>query len=149
MGIDYGTVRIGVARSDPDGLLAVPVETVAANGAPAARIHELIVEFEVLEVIVGLPISMSGVRQKSAQLAERFAVDLAAVVPTTPIRSLDERLSTVESARAMAAVGRNTRKSRSVIDQVAAVTILQSALDIERQTGRLPGNPVPAQGDSQ
>lgn len=147
LGIDFGSVRIGVARSDPDGILAVPVETLVADSSPVERLRELITEFDVLEVVVGLPISMSGIKGRSADLALAFAGDLAAAVPTIPVRSLDERLSTVESARALAAAGRNTRKSRSVIDQAAAVTILQSALNSERQTGRIPGDPVPVQGE--
>jgi putative Holliday junction resolvase len=148
LGIDFGTVRIGVARSDPDGLLAVPVETVAAGGTPVERIHELAVDFDVLEVIVGLPKLMSGRHGKSAQLALAFAEALDEALPAVSVRSLDERLSTVESARNLAAAGRNTRRSRSVIDQAAAVMILQNALDTERQTGRPPGNCVAARGDN-
>lgn len=147
LGIDYGTVRIGVARSDPDGLLAVPVETVATDASPIERIRELVQEFDVVEVVVGLPKLMSGAHGRSAHLALAFANALGDRVPTVSIRSLDERLSTVESARNLAAAGRDTRKSRSVIDQAAAVMILQNALDTERQTGRPPGRPVAPQGD--
>lgn len=147
LGIDYGTVRIGVARSDPDGLLAVPVETVAADGSPVDRIRALVMEFEVVEMVVGLPKLMSGKLGKSATQAMAFAKILAEEMPEVSVRLLDERLSTVESARNLAAAGRNTRKSRSVIDQASAVMILQNALESERQTGRPPGKPVAARGD--
>lgn len=147
LGIDYGTVRIGVARSDPDGLLAVPVETIPTEGSPVERIYELVVEFDVVEIVVGLPKLLSGNYGKSAHLALTFAKALDDKVPAVSVRLLDERLSTVESARNLAAAGRNTRKARSVIDQAAAVMILQSALDTERQIGRPPGNSVAAQGD--
>lgn len=147
LGIDYGTVRIGVARSDPDGLLAVPVETVAADQLPVERIRELVIEFGVVEVVVGLPKLMSGAHGRSAHLALSFAESLSEILPRGSIRLIDERLSTVESARKLASAGRNTRKSKSVIDQAAAVMILQNALDTERQTGRPPGSPLAAQGD--
>jgi putative holliday junction resolvase len=142
-----GSVRIGVARSDPDGLLAVPVETVAAvkPGAPRtdlARIDELIAEFSVIELIVGLPRSLSGGEGPSATKIREYATGLARHVAPIPVRLVDERLTTVSATRELRQTGMRGRRQRSVVDQAAAVVILQNALDTERATGRNPGREV-------
>lgn len=136
IGIDVGTVRIGVAASDPDGILATPVETVpTAKGgkrAPATdltRIAEIVREYEAVEVIVGLPRTLRGDNGTSARLAMRFANRLRDMVPGVPIRLSDERLTTVSAARALRDSGVHTRGRRQVIDQAAAVSILQGWLD--------------------
>ena len=142
LGIDYGAARIGVARSDRDGLMAVPVATLKADEKPLDQIKDLLSEFAVFEIIVGMPLNMSGTRGPSAHAAQAFARELASVAAPVAVRTIDERLSTVESSRSLAAAGRNTRNSKSVIDQAAAVTILQSAWDSERRTQRPAGTPV-------
>lgn len=141
LGIDVGKVRIGVARSDPHGMLATPVETVtrAANGtSDIARIVQLCRELDVVEIIVGLPLALSGARTASTEDASGFAERLyeAARLPT---RMIDERLTTVSAQSALHANGRTTKSARPVIDQVAAVILLQQALDIERASGNPPG----------
>jgi putative holliday junction resolvase len=138
LAIDVGTARIGVARSDRDGLLATPVETVARGDGDLARISELIGEIDVVEVIVGLPIALSGRETASTEDARRFAHELARLC-SAPVRLVDERLSTVSAQTALRASGRTVKSSRSVIDQVAAVIILQYALDFERSAARPPG----------
>lgn len=161
LGIDVGAARIGVARSDPAGSLAVPVETIhltkssaakaaKANNAskksagksgrgaktdPINRVSELVLEYEVLEVLVGYPLGLSGKKGPAAELAEEFAVKVAVKVAPTPVRLLDERLSTVQAQQNLHSAGISTRQGRSMVDQAAAVIILQTALDAERSTG--------------
>jgi putative Holliday junction resolvase len=138
LGIDVGSVRIGVARTDPSALLAVPVETVPRGPGDVARIVELAAEHEAIEIVVGLPISLSGREGAAAEVARGFARALAAAAPT-PVRLVDERLSTVSATQGLRSAGRSARSSRSVGDQAAAVVIVQYAVDSERATGRAPG----------
>lgn len=138
LGVDVGTVRIGVARSDPHGMLATPLETVQRGAGDLARIAELAVEHGATEIVVGLPIALSGNETASTADAMRFAAELAHV-QGSPVRLVDERLSSVSANAALKASGRNTRSARTVIDQVAAVIILQYALDFERSAERPPG----------
>ena len=138
LGVDVGKVRIGVANSDPHGMLATPVATVARGEGDVARILAEAVERGAVEIVVGLPLALSGGDSASTQDARDFASRVARAT-ATPVRLLDERLSTVSANRAMRATGRSTKKSRSVIDQVAAVIILQHALDAERAGGIPPG----------
>lgn len=142
IGVDVGSVRIGVARTDPSGLLAVPVETVPRGEGDLERIAELVVEHGALEVVVGLPLSMSGRAGPAAVVAREFATALVPVVAPVPVRLVDERLSTVSATRDLRAAGRTSRTSRSVVDQAAAVVIVQYAVDSERATGVAPGTLV-------
>ena len=155
VGVDVGSVRVGVAMSDPDGLLATPVASLPASdgaggdggdgdggGGPIEALHALVQEHRAVEVIVGLPRGLSGAEGASAQAARAFAVKLSRRVRPVPVRLFDERLSTVEAHRVLRASGRPGRRQREVVDQVAAVTILQTALDLERASGRLPGEVV-------
>ncbi len=151
LGIDVGRARIGVAASDPHGMLATPVRTVArARGAGAgiADVGEILAEAaerEALELVVGLPLSLSGAETPSTQDARDFAALLNA--GGIPVRLVDERLSTVSAQSALRASGRSSKQSRSVIDQAAAVVILQHALDAERASGAAPGSVLhPAEG---
>jgi putative Holliday junction resolvase len=138
IGVDVGKVRIGVARSDPHALLATPVETVARGAGDIERILAIAVDIDAIEVIVGLPLSLAGTSTASTEDARAFASRLAAR-SELPVRLVDERLSTVSAHSAMRAAGRSTRQSRSVIDQAAAVIIVQHALDSERSAGTPPG----------
>ena len=152
LGIDPGDARIGVAASDPSGFLATPVETVARGEADLARIAALAREHEAVLVYVGLPRSLAGGEGPAATKVRQFAAQLAAEV-SLPVRLVDERLTTV-TAEAMlkSQTGRGRRSGkarRAVVDQAAAVVILQNALDTERSSGRLPGEPVSAQPDSE
>lgn len=143
LGIDVGKARIGVARSDPDGMLATPVETVPrAVGDPIARIRELADEYSAVELVVGLPLNLKGDETLSTVDARQFAEALAEA-SEIPVRMIDERLSTVSANSVLRDAGRSQRSSRSIVDQVAAVVLLQHALDTEKQTGRAPGLPVP------
>lgn len=139
--VDVGTARIGVARSDATGMLAVPLEAVAAGSSSLAAVTGVIREWEAIEVIVGLPLHLSGREGASTALARDFAQDLAEQVDV-PVRLLDERLSTVQAQRALRESGRSTRQSRSLIDSASAVMVLQAALDRESSTGEPAGELV-------
>lgn len=168
LGVDVGMARIGLAASDPDGLVATPVETVprvlagsGKQGAPSAkqgarsaegttadvtRIVDEVVERFAAVVYVGLPRHLSGKEGAATADARRFAtrltVALAAVGERAEVRLVDERMTTVSAHQALHAAGRKTKKHRSVIDQAAAVIILQSALDAERAKGERAGELV-------
>jgi putative holliday junction resolvase len=140
VGIDVGTVRIGVARSDPDGILATPVTTVAraaggADGTPAdmSEIKDIVAELEAVEVIIGIPISLAGSEQQAAALTREYARHLAMVLDPVPIRFADERMSTVVATRRLRDRGVRGKRQRAVVDQAAAVEILQSWLDLQRR----------------
>ena len=147
IGVDVGKARVGVARSDPDGLLAVPVETVPRAKAAVARITALADEYAATEILVGLPLNMQGEDTASTQDARDFAAAVAAA-SVVPVRLVDERLSTVSAHAALRDAGRSQRNSRSIVDQVAAVVLLQQALDVEKSSGRPPGTPVPPAQES-
>ena len=131
--VDVGKVRVGLAKSDPEGLLATPVETLRREDA-LDRISDFVVGQRALEVVVGLPVSLSGADTASTQDAREFAHALAQRV-TCPVRLVDERLSSVSAHAVLARQGMKTKKQRSIVDQVAAVIILQHSLDAERVAG--------------
>jgi putative holliday junction resolvase len=138
VGVDVGTVRIGVARSDLHGVLATPVETVPRGDGDVERILAIATELDALELIVGLPLSLSGSHTASTADAVGFAERLARATDLA-VRLVDERLTTVSASSALRASGRTAKQSRSIIDQVAAVIIVQHALDFERAAGTPPG----------
>ncbi|ROP26839.1 Holliday junction resolvase RuvX [Pseudokineococcus lusitanus] len=168
LGVDVGSVRVGLAASDPGAVLASAVETVprerpaagprprtaAARAAARAaaqergepsdlrRIAAVAAERGAVEVVVGLPRSMSGAENRAAGLARQYAARLADLVAPVPVRLVDERLSTSGAQRALHEGGTPGRRHRAVVDQVAAAWVLQAALDLERSTGRPPGSPV-------
>jgi putative Holliday junction resolvase len=142
IGVDVGSVRIGVARTDASATLAVPVETVARGEGDLERLAALVVEYEAVEVIVGLPLSLSGRPGPAAKAAQEFARDLARRIAPVPVRLVDERMSTVSASKGLREVGRSAKSGRSVVDQAAAVVIVQYAVDSERATGRAPGRLV-------
>jgi putative Holliday junction resolvase len=136
LGIDVGSVRIGVAVSDPDGIMATPVETVRRDrsGKHLRRLAKLVTEWEAVEVIVGLPRTLADRTGPSALDAIDVAEALAQRVAPIPVRLADERLTTVSAQRSLREAGVRAREQRAVIDQAAAVAILQSWLDQRRAT---------------
>jgi putative holliday junction resolvase len=142
LGVDLGDARVGVARSDPAGLIATPVETVARDAGALRRLAGLVEEHEAVEVVLGLPRSLSGGEGPAAAKVREFARGLAEAVHPVPVRLCDERLSTVTAEAVLRAQGRKGRRRRAVVDQAAAVVILQSALDTERSSGSPPGETV-------
>ena len=142
LGIDPGKARVGVARCDRDGMLAVPVETVPRDERSVERIAELVAEHEPIEIVVGLPLNLRGDDTPSTADAREFAAAVAARC-ALPVRLVDERLSTVTAHAALRQSGRTQKGSRKVVDQVAAVVLLQHAVDSEKTTGSPAGEPVP------
>ena len=143
LGVDFGSARIGVARSDPGGLLASPLTTVPRGPGDLARLARLALDHEAMEVIVGLPTSLSGREGAAAASARAFAAGLAARLAPLPVRLADERFTTTVAHDALRRGGKSGRARRPVVDQAAAALILQGALDAERSTGRPPGELVP------
>ncbi|WP_343599967.1 Holliday junction resolvase RuvX [Mycobacterium sp.] len=149
LGIDVGSVRIGVACSDPDGILATPVETVLRDrsgkqlrrsqgrrsraqrvgAGELRRLAELVAEAEAVEVVVGLPRTLSDRTGPSARDAIELADTLARRIAPIPVRLADERLTTVAAQRSLRAAGVRAKGQRAIIDQAAAVAILQGWLD--------------------
>jgi len=140
LGVDVGAVRVGLAASDPDGLVAPPVATLAPDdvAAVAAEVREPGAGV----VYVGFPRHLSGAEGPATQAARRYAVVLAQQVAPVEVRLVDERMSTVVATAALRAAGRPGRRQRAVVDQAAAVVILQGALDAERTAGGRVGERV-------
>ena len=142
LGLDPGDARIGVARCDPTGFLATPVETVKRGRGDLARLARLVAEEGAVEVVVGLPRSLSGGEGPAAAKVRDFAAALARRIAPVAVRLYDERLTTVSAEAMLRDRGRKGAKRRAVVDQAAAVLILQQALDRERTTGEPPGEIV-------
>jgi putative Holliday junction resolvase len=142
--LDVGSVRIGVAKCDKEGLLATPLVTISAGSEAATQVLELVQDYEVICVYIGKPISLAGKDTASTQSAIEFAGEIAVLLKNsdTQVRLIDERLSTVSAQRGMHEAGRNVKQSRDAIDQAAAVVILEHALASERNSGTLVGEEV-------
>jgi len=144
LGVDVGKVRVGVAVSDPDGILATPVVTVprdmgaAADSVPAdiAELARLVTEHEAVQVVVGLPVALNGSEGTAAIDIRAYASRLASAVGPVPVVLADERMSTVVATRRLAERGVRGKRQRAVVDQAAAVEILQSWLDAQRRQTR-------------
>lgn len=141
---DVGSVRIGVARSDPDGLLASPLTTVARGRGDLESLAGLAAGHDAVEIIVGLPTGLSGREGASAADARKFAAALAGRLAPRPVRLVDERFTTVLAHDALRRGGRDARGRRAVVDKTAAALLLQGALDTERSTGQPSGELVGA-----
>jgi len=148
LGVDVGDVRVGVATCDPDGLIATPVETIRQGDGAIPRLVALAAEYQVIEIVVGLPLSLSGGEGPAAAKVRAFAADLVPAVAPVSVRLVDERMSTMTAdshLRASGMAGTNKqsgKKRRAVIDQAAATVILQTALDAERTRNEPPGEGV-------
>lgn len=156
LGVDVGGVRVGLAASDPDGLVATPVETLAregdVSGAPVppdiTRIVQEAHDRAAAVVYVGLPRHLSGKEGSATLLAREYAGRVAREIAPVPVHLVDERMTTVTAHQALHAAGRPGRRHRAVVDQVAAVVILQSALDSERAQGLRAGERVTVLDDA-
>ncbi|HEY6296790.1 MAG TPA: Holliday junction resolvase RuvX [Streptosporangiaceae bacterium] len=142
LAVDVGSVRVGVARSDPSGILASPLTVLASGPGDLDELAKLAVSADAIEVIVGLPTSLSGRDGQAARGARSFAAELAGRVTPVPVRLVDERFTTTQAHDALRRGGRDSRARRHVVDAAAAALLLQSALDAERATGHPPGEVV-------
>ena len=145
VGVDVGSARVGVAASDASGVLAHPVRTLPRDLASDSDVEAIVAltrELEAIEVVVGLPRLLSGAEGEAARIARDYAGRLAARLGTVGVRVVDERLTTVDAHRRLRDSGVPGRGQRAVVDQAAAVLILQSALDTEALSGRPPGETV-------
>jgi putative holliday junction resolvase len=141
LGVDVGQVRVGVARSDPHGILATPLVTLARDLTAApdavptdmAELVQLAAEHEAVEIVVGLPVNLAGKHGPAAANVSAYAARLADVMGTIPVTLTDERMSTVVASRRLAERGVRGKRQRAVVDQAAAVEILQSWLDAQRR----------------
>lgn len=132
LGVDVGSVRVGVALSDPSPLLATPLVTLARDVDSDSDVEELarlVAEHEVVEIVVGLPRTLADRHGPAAEAAVDYARRIAERIRNVPVRLADERLSTVTAARMLSQRGVKGRKQRAVVDQAAAVQILQGWLD--------------------
>jgi len=145
LAIDWGDARIGVAACDSDGVLAYPVMTVRAGDQEIAELAMGVAECEPIEVLVGLPRSLSGGEGPAAAKARERAARLAAR-SDVPVRLVDERLTTVTAAQRLHETGKRAKEQRGLIDAAAAVAILEQALVFEQSQGSPPGELVSATG---
>ncbi|WP_295628267.1 Holliday junction resolvase RuvX [uncultured Corynebacterium sp.] len=144
LGVDVGDVRVGVAMSDPDGMLATPVETIqratgrrGPDGPDIDRLVELAEGLEVVEIVVGLPLMLDGQPGSSARKAADVAFRLRRRLgEAVAVRLADERMTTVMAQSRLHDAGVDVKGGRTVIDQAAAVEILQSWLDQRRDPRR-------------
>ena len=141
LAVDVGKVRVGLAISDFHGILASPLQNVARQTDDSTTIQlilDAISQEDILEIYVGLPVSMSGKASASTDDAISLATALQSATGI-PIRMIDERLTTVSASSALRSSGKNSKVGRKVIDQIAATMILEQALSIEKNTDRIPG----------
>lgn len=139
LAVDVGTVRIGVARSDATGMLAVPEQTLDARKDWLSDLRAIVAEWEPLEIIVGLPLSLDGREREAAGTVREVVGRIAHAIPGVPLRLVDERHTTTMAQTLMRDAGVSTRQGRRFVDQAAAVIMLQQTLDTERATGEPPG----------
>ena len=132
LGVDVGAVRIGVARSDPAGILAVPLATVpfdpSERGSHLTALRDLVAEHQAIGVVIGLPRTLAGREGPAATASRAFGEALRPLIAPAELRYADERMTTVLAQRNLSRSGVRTRAQRAVIDQAAAVEILQSFL---------------------
>jgi len=142
LAVDVGSVRIGVARSDPGGVLATPLTVLPSGRDAQDELVKLAADAGALEVVVGLPTLLSGREGAAAAAARDFAAGLAGRLAPIPVRLVDERFTTTEAHGALRRGGKDSRARRQVVDAAAAAVLLQAALDTERATGRPAGQLV-------
>jgi putative Holliday junction resolvase len=130
LGIDYGDARIGIAATDPVGIMAHPVETIHRQKQDAhARIAQIIAERRIKTLVVGLPCHLDGREGESAQKARLFIEPLSRLHPQIPVVWIDEAFSTVAAAAKLHEAGKNAKRQKALIDQAAAVEILHDWME--------------------
>ncbi len=131
LGIDHGEARFGIAITDAAGILAHPLETITVQATdPVTRIVEIIAQRQVQNIVLGLPLRMDGSEGTAAEKIRAFAVELTEKI-TIPLHFQDERLTTVSASAKLHQAGKNAKKQKSMIDQAAAVEILNNWLSAQ------------------
>lgn len=137
LGIDYGDSRVGIAITDPLGITAQGLETIHHNGSDKVllrRIEEIVNEYEVNEIVIGLPINMNGTKTERVEVTNKFIHKLKCKFGKMPIHTVDERLTTVEAHRTMNLLNIDKRKKKNLVDTISAVYILETYMNgIENQ----------------
>ncbi|KUM39171.1 Holliday junction resolvase RuvX [Arthrobacter sp. EpRS71] len=151
LGVDVGTVRVGLAICDPDGILATPFKTVGRDTKKNSDVRVVVkhaVDLAAVQIFVGLPRTMKGEERASAHMAMDYAEllsnELLRVGLDVPVNLVDERLSTVTAHRNLHEAGMSSKNHRKVVDQVAAAGILQHAIDMQKARGTDVGRRVQA-----
>jgi putative holliday junction resolvase len=148
LGIDVGSVRIGVSRSDAGGLLASPLGTVRRGSGDLTELTRLAAENDAMEIVVGLALGLRGAEGRAAAEGREFAERLARQLAPLPVRLVDERFTTVLAHAALQRGGQDAKARRQAVDKAAAAVLLQGALDAERSTGEPAGELVVAGGSA-
>ena len=153
LGVDVGMVRVGLASSDPDGILATPVKTLSRDAKRNSDVKVVVREAAsrgACQIFVGLPRTMKGEEKASARMARDYATILVQQLQLAglgiPVHLIDERLTTVSAHQALHSAGLDSREHRKVVDQVAAVAILQHAIDMQKARNADVGLPVRPHG---
>ena len=131
LGIDYGDARVGIAITDPLGITAQGLETINRNGSDKIvlkRLEELIEQYNVTTIVIGMPINMNGTKTERAEVTEKFIHKMKCKFGKIPIERIDERLTTVEAHKTMNFLNVNKHKKRSIVDTISAVYILETYL---------------------
>lgn len=131
LGIDYGDARVGIAITDPLGIIAQGLETINRNGSDKIvlkRLEELIEQYNVTTIVIGMPINMNGTKTERAEVTEKFIHKMKCKFGKIPIETIDERLTTVEAHKTMNYLNVNKHKKRSIVDTISAVYILETYL---------------------
>lgn len=142
LAIDWGKARIGVAACNRGTSLAYPVETVLAGSQEMQRLVALVAEYEPVAIYIGLPLTLAGERKQAAEFTMSKAATLAHLVAPLPVRLVDERMSTASATRILGSAGHRAKQQRKIIDQAAAVEILQRAIEWEAHTSSFAGEAV-------
>ena len=132
LGIDYGDARVGIAITDPLGITAQGLETINRNGSDKIvlkRLEELIEQYNVTTIVIGMPINMNGTKTERAEVTEKFIHKMKCKFGKIPIETIDERLTTVEAHKTMNYLNVNKHKKRSIVDTISAVYILETYIN--------------------
>ncbi len=141
LAFDFGSKRIGVAIADADGLVAVPLMTLINDETLEQSLFELFADYAPVMAYVGMATHLSGHSGSSAEACRNFALQIMREFEI-PVYLIDERLSSTSAAKQLTAIGKSPSRNKKIIDQIAATTILESALNFEKSHGRYAGTPV-------
>lgn len=130
LGIDFGDSRIGIAASDPVGIMAHPVETIHVHKTDAlSRLAEIIHQRGIRTLVIGLPLRLDGSEGDAVKKVRSFAQKLQAQHPQLPLHFTDETFTTVTASAKLHEAGKNAKKQKHLIDQAAAVEILHAWME--------------------